>query len=302
MLHFTRPSIAAEGLQTNLRRTSNWAFLAVGVALLLFRATATRCWLPVRNGSLRQPMLGGACRASQWNEHVIFPTEGVQAQAQNVRSRTCASRAGSQGCLGCNAIGKYGSLVSESVVSVSAGEYHTCATKANGHLVCFGSNEHGQCNVPASLGPVLEVSAGGEHTCAVRADGELICFGSNRDGQCDVPADLGPVLAVAAGASHTCAVKSDGTLSCFGSSLYGKCTFPPDLGPVFAVSAGEHHTCVVRIGGQLVCFGSNTCGQCDVPLDLGPVSEVSAGHSHTCVRQANGQSAVLLRVQQQRAM
>ena len=48
-------------------------------------------------------------------------------------------------------------------------------------------------HVKRGLQAVLAASAGQYHTCAVRSDGQLVCFGSNTYGQCDVPADLGPV-------------------------------------------------------------------------------------------------------------
>ena len=52
----------------------------------------------------------------------------------------------------------------------------------------------------------MAVSAGGVHTCAVRSDDQLVCFGFNDHVQCDVPSDLGPVLAVSAGGVHTSAL------------------------------------------------------------------------------------------------
>jgi len=73
---------------------------------------------------------------------------------------------------------------------------------ANGQLVCFGENSHGQCDVPPGLGPVVAAAAGNGHTVAVLANGQLVCFGENSHGQCDVPPGLGPVVAKAAGFSQ----------------------------------------------------------------------------------------------------
>ena len=86
---------------------------------------------------------------------------------------------------------------------------------------------YGQCEVPPDLGPVVTVASGYFHTCAVKASGELVCFGSNKNGQCEVPPDLGPVVAVAAGPRHTCAVKANGELVCVGETGYGQCDVPP---------------------------------------------------------------------------
>ena len=125
--------------------------------------------------------------------------------------------------------------------------------------------------MPADLGPFVAVATGDSHTCAGRTDGRLVCFGSNQFGQCKVPADLGPVLAVATGEFHTCAVRTDGRLVCFGFNKFGRCNVPADLGPFVAVATGDSHTCAVRADGRLVCFGFNEHGQCDVPADLRPL-------------------------------
>ncbi|CAE7676081.1 UVR8 [Symbiodinium sp. CCMP2592] len=174
-------------------------------------------------------------------------------------------------------------------VTLAAGAAHTCAVKASGELVCFGHSGYGQCDVPASLGPVVTVAAGASHTCAVKASGELVCFGDNRYGQCDVPANLGPVVAVAAGSYHNCAVKASGELVCFGSKYEGWYDVPAKLGPVVAVAAGGGHTCAVKASGELVCFGANAEYQCDVPANLGPVVAVAAGGCHTCPVKASGE-------------
>ncbi len=113
---------------------------------------------------------------------------------------------------------------------MAAGFDLTCAITSRGQLVCFGENDHGQCDVPEDLGPVLAVAAGIFHTCAITSQGQLVCFGNH--GQCDVPEDLGPVLAVAAGGAHTCAITSQGQLACFGWNGQGQCDVPEDLGPV----------------------------------------------------------------------
>ena len=77
-------------------------------------------------------------------------------------------------------------------MAVSAGGEHTCAIRTTGELVCFGCGEEneGQCDVPASLGPVVAVSVGVAHTCAMTAGWQLVCFGLNDDGQCDLPLDM----------------------------------------------------------------------------------------------------------------
>jgi alpha-tubulin suppressor-like RCC1 family protein len=54
--------------------------------------------------------------------------------------------------------------------------------------VCWGSNNHGQCNVPTGLGKVVGISCGDEHTVVVTEAGTVICWGDNETEQCNVSA------------------------------------------------------------------------------------------------------------------
>jgi alpha-tubulin suppressor-like RCC1 family protein len=75
----------------------------------------------------------------------------------------------------------------ESVVAVHCGGYYTVAVTRSGKVVCWGSNDDGQCRVPEELKDVVAVSCGDGHTAAVTRDGEVVCWGRNRYGQCTVP-------------------------------------------------------------------------------------------------------------------
>ena len=76
------------------------------------------------------------------------------------------------------------------VVAVTAGDFHTCALRADGTVRCWGDNAVGQLGdgsttdrlVPVAVSGLtnaVAVSAGGGHTCAVRVDGAVFCWGSN---------------------------------------------------------------------------------------------------------------------------
>jgi alpha-tubulin suppressor-like RCC1 family protein len=54
----------------------------------------------------------------------------------------------------------------------------------------LGSNEDGQCSVPAGLKDVVAISAGTFHVTALLREGQLVCWGDNGSGQCSVPANL----------------------------------------------------------------------------------------------------------------
>jgi alpha-tubulin suppressor-like RCC1 family protein len=88
------------------------------------------------------------------------------------------------------------------LISVSAGEQHTCAVKSDGTLACWGDNSDGQTTAPA--GTFTEVSAGAIFNCAVSTDGAVLCWGNNGSGQTDAP--VGTYAQVSAGDYHACAV------------------------------------------------------------------------------------------------
>ncbi len=81
------------------------------------------------------------------------------------------------------------------VMGLEAGNFHTCALMANGGLKCWGANQTGQ------LG-----------------DGTA----SNRSIPVDVSGFTGGVAAVAGGGSHTCALTTSGHAKCWGFDGYGQ--------------------------------------------------------------------------------
>ncbi|CAK0790758.1 unnamed protein product [Prorocentrum cordatum] len=153
---------------------------------------------------------------------------------------------------------------------VAAGPEHTVLLRSDGTAVAFGSNDRGQCAVPALDGGLsyTQVVAGWAHTVLLRSDGSAVAFGSNFEGQCSVPAlDSGlSYTQVAAGWAHTVLVRSDGTAVAFGSNREGQCSVPGDwtVGLSYSqVAAGLAHTVLLRSDGTAVAFGSNREGRCD---------------------------------------
>ena len=171
------------------------------------------------------------------------------------------------------------------VIQVSAGNHHTCVLRTGGSVDCWGNTI--ARNVPGGLTDAAQVSAGGSHTCAVRADATVVCWGAGGDGQTSVPPGLSNVTQVDPGWEHTCALRIDATVVCWGADFIGQSS-PPGLSAVTQVSAGAAHSCAVQTDGTVVCWGSNLFGQSAVPAGLADVTQVSAGWLHTCALRSDG--------------
>jgi len=172
---------------------------------------------------------------------------------------TCALKStGAVVCWGVNNFGQVGNgnLYEQSrpvqvvgldagVGAISGGEFHSCALKSTGAVLCWGKNlgrigdgTNDARSVPTQVvgleTETVAVSAGGSHTCAVNATGAVVCWGANGSGQLGdgtqiskpVPAAVrgleSGVSAVAAGFGHTCAVKSTGAVVCWGDNQRGQ--------------------------------------------------------------------------------
>jgi alpha-tubulin suppressor-like RCC1 family protein len=181
-------------------------------------------------------------------------------------NHTCALKAGgSVACWGNNVNGQLGDGTSGSskpnittvlgltdAVAISAGQFHTCALKANASVVCWGRNIAGQLgdgnlngnfnsNTPTTtptpvtgLTDAVALSAGANHTCALKTGGSLVCWGGNFNGQLGdgtnnnnksgpVPVTgITDVVALSAGSEHTCALKAGGSAACWGKNSDGQ--------------------------------------------------------------------------------
>lgn len=102
-------------------------------------------------------------------------------------------------------------------------------------MYCWGSNAHGECDVPRALQPVVKVDTGLGFTCTLTLDNELACWGASAinipfiDGLAGL-FDYGQlklqILNFAIGETHICAVRSDFLLKCWGKNLYGLIEVP----------------------------------------------------------------------------
>jgi len=143
----------------------------------------------------------GATTSSVWFSQVVAG-----------QSHTCALRNdGAVFCWGRNVNGQLGDNsttqrnvptqvnglgASSGVVSLSAGNNHTCALKSDHSVVCWGANDSGQLGdssitqrttpataLSAASSTAVALSAGGRHTCVANFDGTAQCWGDGAYGK-----------------------------------------------------------------------------------------------------------------------
>jgi alpha-tubulin suppressor-like RCC1 family protein len=173
------------------------------------------------------------------------------------------------------------------VVSITAGAYHTCAVSSTSNVYCWGFNFLGQLGVNSDTGPQICSNS----SCSQTPIEVLTGAQSNTSGY------LSNIVSITAGAYHTCALSSSGNIYCWGLDLFGQLGFNSDpqicigncgsetpvevvtgtqgnasglLSGIVSISAGGFHTCAVSSSGNVYCWGYNTNGQLGVNSNTGP--------------------------------
>ncbi|MGO9479442.1 MAG: RCC1 domain-containing protein [Limisphaerales bacterium] len=221
----------------------------------------------------------------------------------------------------------YGGQTLSNVVAIAAGVDFSLALRADGTVVGWGDNTHGEINVPASATNVVAIAAGGtSFSLALRADGTVVGWGYNGYGQATgLPNTVSPynssgpvtyggqtlsnVVAIAAGSEHSAALKADGSVVAWGDNGAGETSVPasavdlsawgehpPGLwsvptvsSPITAVASGSAHCLALSANGSVAAWGLNTWGQTDVPPQTqSGVQAVAAGFGHSLALTTSG--------------
>jgi alpha-tubulin suppressor-like RCC1 family protein len=180
------------------------------------------------------------------------------------------------------------------VVSVSTGQRHSCALKADHSAWCWGSNRAGEFGdgntgiqtytltpTPVSgLTNAVSLSTGVDHTCAVLDDGTAECWGANARGQLgdgNAPTSsltptavsgLTNAVSIAAGGQFTCALLNTHQVSCWGANDVGQLgigggdtadrstpTTVDGITDATAIAVGTWSACAIRAAGAVSCWG-----------------------------------------------
>lgn len=250
---------------------------------------------------------------------------------------TCALKnGGALYCWGWNAFGQVGDGgptdqprtspvaidAANTYVDVDTQNVATCAVRADGTLLCWGSGFGKLAYTPTAIDSAktwAKVKVGMTHACALKKDGSLYCWGSNDRGQLALPVAAGNVnrstpqrigvendwVDVAVGDGFTCATKTDDTVRCWGSNGSGQLAQAPAghllptpigaAGEFAQVTAGPNNLCAVRKNGTLACWGGAgampTAGVASqTPLTIGTATDwktAKPGWTGACATKTN---------------
>jgi alpha-tubulin suppressor-like RCC1 family protein len=280
---------------------TDWVGLSAGGDHTCARRGAGRlyCW-----GSDADGELGEGPGTADQPEPVQVTGAHVDWRAvDSGASHTCARRAdGRLRCFGADAGGQLGEgpgtadqqspvLVTGGATTwrgIGAGDQHTCATRANGRLFCWGVDASGQLGegpgTGTRQGPVQvtsgadnwsAITAGRSHSCGRRTTDRLFCWGTSISGELgsvpggdrqqpvEVTGGVTTWGAAAAGPGATCARRASGRLYCWGLSLRPSAE-PERIGTESdwtVVDVGGTFTCGRRSTGQLFCWGMSDDGE-----------------------------------------
>jgi hypothetical protein len=149
---------------------------------------------------------------------------------------------------------------SEEIISITGGDRHFVALRANGRVESWGDDERGQASPPDDLSNVVSIAAGSAHSAAARSDGQVRMWGQLFSLATEVsPAakNDAAMVAIGVGAQHGVALKKDGHLVDWGASDVDVVPLGAvaSASNIVSVAAGAHHTLALRADGGVMAWG-----------------------------------------------
>jgi alpha-tubulin suppressor-like RCC1 family protein len=191
------------------------------------------------------------------------------------------------------------------IVSLSAGDYFTCAVQNTGLGWCWGNNTDGQVGTGGlepsydlpqpiyTLTDAVQVTAGAAHACALRSNGKVVCWGDGFAGELGTDArssatfprsvvGITTATSIDVGDSFSCARLSNGTVQCWGDDTSGELgdgssgiatiprTVQGGLSTAVSIVTGSSFACALKSDATVVCWGENVYGELGNGVALPP--------------------------------
>ncbi len=132
-------------------------------------------------------------------------------------------------------------------VQVSSGGDYTCGLRADGAVVCRGSNYKGVATPPKDE-RFKSISSGLGQVCGLREDGKIVCWGSFKLDQ-----SRQQYTSISSGNGFVCGLRVDGVAICEGNRSIDQ---PPEHERFISISSSSNdHVCGLRDDGYVVCWG-----------------------------------------------
>jgi alpha-tubulin suppressor-like RCC1 family protein len=177
------------------------------------------------------------------------------------------------------------------VIAVAAGVEHAVALRADGTVVAWGENRHGQLQVPPDLRGVVAIAAGNYHSLALRHNGSIVGWGENGMGEL-IPKSTGPFIQVAAAdyfSHYNLGVLEGGRVEFWGIAYAPVYHIPESAYPAIRVAAGMNHAWALRPDGVAIGWGANDHLQTTIPAGWTPPFQgIAAGGDHSALWKADG--------------
>ena len=259
----TKPTVYVPGLGDGVKQLSTGG----NTTCVVTATNGVKCW-----GRNAFSQLGdGSTTNSSYPVQVSGLISGVTSIAVGAE-HACAVQNGAVKCWGYNGNGQLGdgtttnrttlvTAIVSGTVSVSAGEYNTCALMADTTVRCWGyagDGANGNGSTSGGLSPVTvqlasnsqnltgatQVVVGGAGACALMNDSKVMCWGHNGGGQV-----------------------GDGSNTQRNRAVYvtDSTAGNADLTGITSLSGGERystgHFCALTNAGTVKCWGRNADGQ-----------------------------------------